>query len=121
MNFSQITCCLGQQELEGQRVKPLPSGKTLPCFLALETTAEAGGFIGSRFITGLNPAEYFFHTMAGREGLIDTAIKTARSGYLQRCLVKHLESLSVSYDRTVKECQLRRFQCLGQGESQTLH
>lgn len=41
--------------------------------------------------------------MAGREGLIDTAVKTSRSGYLQRCLIKHLESLIVAYDHTVRD------------------
>lgn len=52
---------------------------------------------------GIKPQEYFFHCMAGREGLIDTAVKTSRSGYLQRCIIKHLEGLRVSYDRTVRD------------------
>lgn len=52
--------------------------------------------MSGRFLTGIRPQEYFFHCMAGREGLVDTAVKTSRSGYLQRCLVKHLESLTVS-------------------------
>lgn len=41
--------------------------------------------------------------MAGREGLVDTAVKTSRSGYLQRILVKNLESLVVEYDNTVRD------------------
>jgi len=81
----------------------MASGKTLPCFQPLETDARAGGFIGDRFLTGIRPQEYFFHCMSGREGLVDTAVKTSRSGYLQRCLVKHLESLTVAYDRTVRD------------------
>ncbi|CAG8675523.1 15003_t:CDS:2, partial [Acaulospora colombiana] len=64
---------------------------------------RAGGFISGRFLTGIKPQEYFFHCMAGREGLIDTAVKTSRSGYLQRCLIKHLESLRVHYDHTVRD------------------
>eukprot|EP01080_Neovahlkampfia_damariscottae_P006005 gene6005-10003_t len=103
VNFSQVTCCLGQQEFEGRRVQPMVSGKTLPSFSEYDTRAIAGGFVGSRFITGIKPQEYYFHTMAGRDGLIDTAIKTARSGYLQRCLIKNLETLSVQYDRTVRD------------------
>jgi DNA-directed RNA polymerase I subunit RPA1 len=63
----------------------------------------AGGFIADRFLTGIRPQEYFFHCMAGREGLIDTAVKTSRSGYLQRCLVKGLEELRVNYDHTVRD------------------
>jgi DNA-directed RNA polymerase beta' subunit len=95
VNMSQITCLLGQQQLEGQRVPLMASGKTLPSFQSFETDAIAGGFVGGRFLTGIKPQEYFFHCMAGREGLVDTAVKTSRSGYLQRCLVKHLESLTV--------------------------
>jgi DNA-directed RNA polymerase I subunit RPA1 len=57
--------------------------------------------VADRFLTGVRPQEYYFHCMAGREGLLDTAVKTSRSGYLQRCLVKHLEGLRVAYDGTV--------------------
>ncbi|KAF0467412.1 beta and beta-prime subunits of DNA dependent RNA-polymerase [Gigaspora margarita] len=103
VNVSQISCCLGQQELEGRRVPVMVSGKTLPSFLPYEPSARAGGFIGGRFLTGIKPQEFFFHCMAGREGLIDTAVKTSRSGYLQRCLIKHLEGLKVHYDHTVRD------------------
>lgn len=102
VNAQQISCALGQQELEGRRVPVMVSGKTLPSFKPLETKAIAGGYIGSRFLTGLKPQEFYFHCMAGREGLIDTAVKTSRSGYLQRCLIKHLEGIRVHYDHTVR-------------------
>jgi|GEM_PF-1188445 len=103
VNVSQISCLLGQQELEGRRVPVMVSGKTLPSFQPFDTSARAGGYIAGRFLTGIKPQEYFFHCMAGREGLIDTAVKTSRSGYLQRCLVKHLEGLRVQYDNTVRD------------------
>ncbi|KAL4436828.1 hypothetical protein ABPG75_003967 [Micractinium tetrahymenae] len=103
VNFSQISCLLGQQELEGRRVPRMSSGKTLPCFAPYDAGARSGGFIGDRFLTGLRPQEYYFHCMAGREGLVDTTVKTSRSGYLQRCLVKNLESLKVHYDSTVRD------------------
>ncbi|KAI3867080.1 hypothetical protein MKW92_022394 [Papaver armeniacum] len=93
VNFSQISSLLGQQELEGKRVPRMISGKTLPSFHPWDPASRAGGFIGDRFLTGLRPQEYYFHCMAGREGLVDTAVKTSRSGYLQRCLIKSLESL----------------------------
>jgi len=64
------------------------SGRSLPSFLPYDTSPRAGGFVAGRFMTGIRPQEFFFHCMAGREGLIDTAVKTARSGYLQRCLIK---------------------------------
>lgn len=103
VNHSQIATLLGQQELEGRRVPRMSSGKTLPCFHAFDTASRAGGFVTDRFLTGLRPAEYFYHCMAGREGLVDTAVKTARSGYLQRCLVKNLEALTVAYDESVRD------------------
>jgi DNA-directed RNA polymerase I subunit RPA1 len=79
------------------------SGKTLPSFRpwAHAVDARAGGFVTNRFLTGLRPQEYYFHCMGGREGLVDTAVKTSRSGYLQRCLVKGLEELTVAYDHSV--------------------
>lgn len=102
MNFSQISCMLGQQELEGRRVPFLASGRTLPSFKPYDPSPRAGGYITDRFLTGIRPQAYYFHCMAGREGLVDTAVKTSRSGYLQRCLIKHLESLTVAYDQTVR-------------------
>ncbi|KAI9502457.1 hypothetical protein BX070DRAFT_14210 [Coemansia spiralis] len=103
INLSQITCCLGQQMLEGRRVPLMVSGKSLPSYAPLDTTGRAGGYVSSRFLTGLKPQEFYFHCMAGREGLIDTAVKTSRSGYLQRCLIKHLEGIQVHYDYTVRD------------------
>ncbi|KAF8639898.1 hypothetical protein AX17_001150 [Amanita inopinata Kibby_2008] len=102
VNARQISCALGQQELEGRRVPVMVSGKTLPSFKPFETKAIAGGYVASRFLTGIKPQEFYFHCMAGREGLIDTAVKTSRSGYLQRCLIKHLEGIHVHYDNTVR-------------------
>ncbi|KAJ1259889.1 hypothetical protein BS78_10G190500 [Paspalum vaginatum] len=103
VNMTQISSLLGQQSLEGKRVPRMVSGKTLPCFPPWDISSRAGGFISDRFLTGLRPQEYYFHCMAGREGLTDTAVKTSRSGYLQRCLIKCLESLKVSYDHTVRD------------------
>lgn len=85
VNANLISCNLGQQVLEGRRVPLMVSGKSLPCFRPFESNIRAGGYIVQRFLTGIRPQEYYFHHMAGREGLIDTAVKTSRSGYLQRC------------------------------------
>ncbi|KAI7865933.1 hypothetical protein BDF14DRAFT_1819412 [Spinellus fusiger] len=103
VNVTQISCLLGQQELEGRRVPLMVSGRSLPSFRPYDTSARAGGYVAGRFLTGIRPQEYYFHCMAGREGLIDTAVKTSRSGYLQRCLIKHLEGLRVHYDHTVRD------------------
>ncbi|XP_045448274.1 DNA-directed RNA polymerase I subunit RPA1 [Melitaea cinxia] len=103
VNTMQISCLLGQIELEGKRPPLMISGRSLPSFPPFDISPRAGGFIDGRFMTGIQPQEFFFHCMAGREGLIDTAVKTSRSGYLQRCLIKHLEGLSVAYDNTVRD------------------
>ncbi|KAM4586026.1 LOW QUALITY PROTEIN: DNA-directed RNA polymerase I subunit RPA1 [Fundulus diaphanus] len=103
VNTMQISCLLGQIELEGRRPPLMPSGKFLPCFQPYDSSPGAGGFVSGRFLTGIKPQEFFFHCMAGREGLVDTAVKTSRSGYLQRCIIKHLEGLVVQYDLTVRD------------------
>uniref|UniRef100_A0A1I8BH69 DNA-directed RNA polymerase subunit n=1 Tax=Meloidogyne hapla TaxID=6305 RepID=A0A1I8BH69_MELHA len=102
VNSIQISCALGQIELEGQRPPLSITGRSLPSFKSFDPSPRAGGFVEQRFLTGINPQELFFHTMAGREGLIDTAVKTSRSGYLQRCIIKHLEGISIRYDNTVR-------------------
>lgn len=104
VNSAQISCLLGSTVLEGKRVPRMGgSGATLPCFVPFDPCPLAGGFIAGRFLTGISPQEFFFHAMAGREGLLDTSLKTANSGYLQRCLIKHLEGVRVHYDGTVRD------------------
>lgn len=103
VNANLISCNLGQQVLEGRRVPLMVSGKSLPSFRPFDTDIRAGGYIINRFLTGIRPQEYYFHHMAGREGLIDTAVKTSRSGYLQRCLIKGMEGLAVGYDTSVRD------------------
>lgn len=117
VNVSQIMCLLGQQALEGRRVPVMVSGKTLPSFKPYETDAMAGGYIKGRFYSGIKPQEYYFHCMAGREGLIDTAVKTSRSGYLQRCLTKQLEGVHISYDNTVRDADGTLIQFLYGGDA----
>lgn len=117
VNVSQIMCLLGQQALEGRRVPVMVSGKTLPSFKPYETDARAGGYIKSRFYSGIRPQEYYFHCMAGREGLIDTAVKTSRSGYLQRCLTKQLEGVHVTYDNSVRDADGTLIQFLYGGDA----
>lgn len=103
VNLGQIAGMLGQQELEGMRVPLTRTHRSLPTLSALDPTAKAGGFVAQSFMTGVHPEEFFFHCMAGREGLVDTAVKTSRSGYLQRCLVKHLEGVGIEADGSVRD------------------
>ena len=103
VNHSQVSCMLGQQELEGRRVPLTAAGRSLPSFVPYDPHPRAGGYITDRFVSGVRAQDFYFHCMAGREGLVDTAVKTSRSGYLQRCLIKGLESLIVAYDYTVRD------------------
>lgn len=104
VNSAQISCLLGSTVLEGKRVPRMGgSGATLPCFAPFDASPNAGGFVSGRFLTGISPQEFFFHSMSGREGLLDTSLKTANSGYLQRCLIKHLEGIRLHYDYTVRD------------------
>jgi DNA-directed RNA polymerase I subunit RPA1 len=136
VNAAQISCLLGSQELEGRRVPLMASGKSLPCFVPHSPLPRAGGYVSDRYLTGIRPQEYFFHCnrtgcvvyffgfdhffcklgMAGREGLVDTAIKTARSGYLQRCLIKQLENIVVAYDGTVRDISDQSILQFGYGD-----
>jgi DNA-directed RNA polymerase II subunit RPB1 len=102
VNIAQISGCIGQVVVEGQRIKKKITGRTLPIFFQDDNTPKARGFVKSNLLDGLNGHEFFFHTMAGREGLIDTAIRTAETGYIQRKIVKNLEDLVVKYDSTVR-------------------
>lgn len=102
INISQMIACVGQQSVGGRRA---PNGfidRTLPHFPSKSKTPAAKGFVANSFYTGLTATEFFFHTMGGREGLVDTAVKTADTGYMSRRLMKALEDLSIYYDQTVR-------------------
>ena len=102
INISQMTSCLGQQAIDGKRIPYGFESRTLPHFTKYDDSPDARGFVESSFISGLRPEELFFHAMAGRIGLIDTAVKTSTTGYIQRRLIKGLEDLKVGYDMTVR-------------------
>ncbi|VDQ10092.1 unnamed protein product [Trichobilharzia regenti] len=103
LNISQMIACVGQQVIGGKRVPDVINGRSLIHFPPGSRTPEAKGFVGNSFYSGLSPSEFFFHAMSGREGLTDTAVKTADTGYMQRRLVKFLEDLAVAYDNTVRD------------------
>ena len=102
INISQMSVCVGQQSVEGKRIPFGFRHRTLPHFAKDDFSPEARGFVENSYLRGLTPQEFFFHAMAGREGLIDTAVKTAETGYIQRRLVKALEDVQVCYDGTVR-------------------
>ena len=102
LNISQMISCLGQQNVDGKRIPYGFENRTLPHFTKYDDSPGARGFVESSYINGLSPQELFFHAMGGRVGLIDTAVKTSTTGYIQRRLIKGLEDLMVSYDMTVR-------------------
>ena len=102
INISQIMTALGQQDLWGKRIACGYTDRTLPHFPKGDQSPESRGFIKNSYIEGLTPTENFFHTMSGRIGVIDTAIKTASSGYISRRLIKGMEDLKIHYDYTVR-------------------
>ena len=101
-NIAQIVACLGQQNVDGGRIPYGFTDRTLPHYYKYDDSSEARGFVENSFISGQTPQEYFFHAMGGREGLIDTAVKTSQTGYIQRKLVKSMEDLKVHYDSSVR-------------------
>lgn len=102
-NVAQMIAVLGQQNIEGKRIPYGFQDRTLPHFKRFDDGAAARGFIESSFVKGLTPHEFFFHAMSGREGLIDTAVKTADTGYMQRQLVKAMEDLTIQHDGSVRD------------------
>jgi DNA-directed RNA polymerase II subunit RPB1 len=102
INISQVIACVGQQNVEGKRIPYGFSYRTLPHFAKDDLGSASRGFVENSYLKGLTPQEFFFHAMGGREGLIDTAVKTAETGYIQRRLVKSMEDVVVKYDGTVR-------------------
>jgi len=105
LNISQMIACVGQQAVGGKRIENGFVNRTLPHFEYNSLTPSAKGFVANSFYTGLTATEFFFHTMGGREGLVDTAVKTAETGYMARRLMKALEDLSLRYDSTVRNSE----------------
>merc|ERR1711871_1295249 len=102
LNIGQIMGCLGQQIVDSKRIQKRINNRTLPHFHQNDDTPYARGFVKSSYVDGLKAQELFFHTMGGREGLIDTAIKTAVTGYISRKLIKGMEDIHIEYDGTVR-------------------
>ena len=103
INIGQMIACVGQQSVDGKRIPYGFTDRTLPHFHKYDDGAIARGFVENSFVNGLTPIEFFFHAMGGREGLIDTAVKTSETGYIQRKLVKGMEDVRIESDYTVRD------------------
>jgi DNA-directed RNA polymerase subunit A' len=102
LNLGQMSAVVGQQAIRGERINRGYSQRTLPHFRINDLTPRSRGFVESSYRNGLNPEEFFFHAMGGREGLVDTAVRTSTSGYMQRRLVNALQDMVVENDHTVR-------------------
>ncbi|EFX79690.1 hypothetical protein DAPPUDRAFT_244675 [Daphnia pulex] len=102
VNISQVIACVGQQNVEGKRIPFGFRKRTLPHFIKDDFGPESRGFVENSYVSGLTPSEFYFHAM-DRKALIDTAVKTANTGYIQRSLIKAMESVMVHYDGTVQD------------------
>ena len=105
LNISQMIAMVGQQAVGGRRIENGFVDRTLPHFEHHSLTPSAKGFVANSFYSGLTATEFFFHAMGGREGLVDTAVKTAETGYMARRLMKALEDLSLQYDCSVRNSE----------------
>ena len=102
LNIGQMTASVGQQSVRGKRIMRGYVQRALPHFEPGDPSPKARGFVYSSYQSGLDPVEFYFHAMGGREGLVDTAVRTQQSGYMQRRLINALEHLRIEYDETVR-------------------
>jgi DNA-directed RNA polymerase subunit A' len=103
LNIGQMAACVGQQSVRGKRILRGYSGRALPHFKENDPLPRARGFVYNSYQSGLDAIEFFFHAMGGREGLVDTAVRTQQSGYMQRRLINALEHIRLEYDSTVRD------------------
>ncbi|WP_435094859.1 DNA-directed RNA polymerase subunit A' [Halorubrum sp. N11] len=103
LNLTQMAGSVGQQAVRGERINRGYEDRTLSHYRPNDLSAEAHGFVENSYRGGLTPEEFFFHAMGGREGLVDTAVRTSKSGYLQRRLINALSELEAQYDGTVRD------------------
>ena len=103
LNLTQMAGSVGQQAVRGERINRGYEDRTLAHYRPNDLSAEAHGFVENSYRGGLTPQEFFFHAMGGREGLVDTAVRTSKSGYLQRRLINALSELEAQYDGSVRD------------------
>jgi DNA-directed RNA polymerase subunit A' len=122
LNLGQMSAVVGQQAIRGERINRGYSSRTLPHFKVNDLTPKARGFVESSYRKGLNPEEFFFHAMGGREGLVDTAVRTSTSGYMQRRLVNALQDMIIENDGTVRNSDKNIIQfCYGDDGIDPMH
>ncbi|MBW2970549.1 DNA-directed RNA polymerase subunit A' [Candidatus Woesearchaeota archaeon] len=110
LNLAQVASCVGQQSMRGKRIERGFNERTLSAYSRGDLMPDARGFIRSGYKQGLKPQEFFFGAMTGRDSLMDTALRTPKSGYLYRRLSNAMQDLKVEYDNTVRDASKRIIQ-----------
>src|SRR3989339_353424 len=103
LNLAQMSACVGQQAMRGGRISKGFDKRTLSVFKKDDLGPAARGFIKEGFKDGLKPHELFFMSMTGRDSLMDTALRTPKSGYLYRRLANAMQDLKINNDFTVRD------------------
>ena len=110
LNLALMSAAVGQLSLRGTRINKGYYDRTLPHFKRGDISPAARGFVRHSYKGGLNPFEFFFNAMTGRDTIMDTSMRTPKSGYLQRRLVNALQDIKVCYDATVRTASGRIIQ-----------
>lgn len=110
LNLAQMAACVGQQAMRGKRIEKGFAGRTMSCYSKGDLSPDARGFIANGFKNGLTPQEFFFGSMTGRDSLMDTALRTPKSGYLYRRLSNAMQDLKIEYDNTVRDASSKIIQ-----------
>jgi DNA-directed RNA polymerase subunit A' len=116
LQLTQMAGCVGQQAMRGKRIEKGFKGRTLPCFKKNDLMPMSRGFVSNSFKSGLKPHEFFFMGMTGRDSLMDTALRTPKSGYLYRRLANAMQDLKVEYDHTVRDSSKKIIQFIYGGD-----
>ena len=103
LQLTQMAGCVGQQAMRGKRIEKRFRGRTLSCFKRGDLMPTPRGFVRNSFKSGLTPQEFFFMGVTGRDSLMDTALRTPKSGYLYRRLANAMQDLKIEYDNTVRD------------------
>lgn len=103
INIVLMSGFAGQQVLRGERINFGYTGRPLPHFKKGDLSPKAHGFVEQGYATGLQPIEFFYNSVVGRDNFMDTAMRTPKSGYMQRRLINALQDLKVGYDGTVRD------------------
>jgi DNA-directed RNA polymerase subunit A' len=116
LQLTQMAGCVGQQAMRGKRIEKGYRGRTLSCFKRNDLMPSQRGFVSNSFKSGLKPHEFFFMGMTGRDSLMDTALRTPKSGYLYRRLANAMQDLKVEYDHTVRDSSKKIIQFIYGGD-----